>query len=221
MKWVKKLDPISGALFFLVLYIIFMLLMLPGALLTICAGFINGILVGGLLSWSGAFMGSLVCFLVGRKLLRSTVQRWTSRYPLLEATVNVIGSSEGWKMVFLLRLSPITPYSLLSYLLATTKIDLITFLSATGTGVIPGVILYCYLGTAARSFADIISGPNKQDPQASVRAWVACISLLLTVFVVVLLSLIATKAIKSELQRKKIVTSAEATTISKNTELNM
>jgi uncharacterized membrane protein YdjX (TVP38/TMEM64 family) len=67
MNWIKNLDPFSGALFFIIIYIVFMVLMLPGALLTICAGFINGILIGGLLSWAGAFMGSIVCFMVGRK----------------------------------------------------------------------------------------------------------------------------------------------------------
>jgi uncharacterized membrane protein YdjX (TVP38/TMEM64 family) len=67
MNWIKNLDPFSGALFFIIIYIVFMVFLLPGALLTICAGFINGILIGGLLSWSGAFLGSFVCFVVGRK----------------------------------------------------------------------------------------------------------------------------------------------------------
>jgi predicted nucleic acid-binding Zn ribbon protein len=66
------------------------------------------------------------------------------------------------------------------------------------------------------SCTDIIHENKKDERQTVVRMWVLCISLLLTVFVVILLSLIATKAIKNELQRKKTIPESTTSSDPKN-----
>ena len=47
---------------------------------------------------------------------------------------------EGWKMVMLLRLSPILPFALLNYGLSVTPISAWTYIWASAVGIIPGVL---------------------------------------------------------------------------------
>ena len=49
---------------------------------------------------------------------------------------------EGWKMVMLLRLSPILPFALLNYGLSVTPITAWTYTWASAVGIIPGLRLY-------------------------------------------------------------------------------
>lgn len=57
---------------------------------------------------------------VGRYLLRRMVVGWMSRqFPKWQAVDGAI-SKEGWKLITLLRLSPIIPWNLLNYALAVT-----------------------------------------------------------------------------------------------------
>lgn len=48
---------------------------------------------------------------------------------------------EGWKMVMLLRLSPILPFALLNYGLSVTPISAWTYTWASAAGIIPGLTL--------------------------------------------------------------------------------
>lgn len=67
-------------------------------------------------------------------------------------------------MVLLLRISPLTPYSLLNYLLSITKMSGFKYFISTTIGMIPGTAMYCYLGTTARNIKDVIINPI-EDPK--------------------------------------------------------
>ena len=44
-----------------------------------------GIFVATVVSMSGSCLGAVICFLIGRYLMRETVQRWVRKYPLFDA----------------------------------------------------------------------------------------------------------------------------------------
>lgn len=62
-------------------------------------------------------------------------------------------SQEGWKIVGLLRLTPLVPFNLQNYLFGITSIGLLPYAAATFLGIIPGTILYVYLGALGRAAA--------------------------------------------------------------------
>ena len=62
-------------------------------------------------------------------------------------------ASEGLKIVLLLRLSAIFPFTFLNYALGLTKISFKDFLLASIIGMFPGTLLYVYLGSLARNIA--------------------------------------------------------------------
>ena len=62
--------------------------------------------------------------------------------------MNEAVSKEGWKIVALLRLSPLVPFNLQNYFYGITDIGLLHYVPATFVGIMPGTMLYVYLGAA-------------------------------------------------------------------------
>lgn len=48
-------------------------------------------------------------------------------------------AEEGWKMVLLLRLSPVIPFALLNYMLSLTPISFPDYVWTSALGIIPGM----------------------------------------------------------------------------------
>eukprot|EP01121_Diplochlamys_sp_Union-15-3_P009491 TRINITY_DN2589_c0_g1_i1.p1 TRINITY_DN2589_c0_g1~~TRINITY_DN2589_c0_g1_i1.p1 ORF type:complete len:115 (+),score=1.80 TRINITY_DN2589_c0_g1_i1:268-612(+) len=95
------------------------------------AGYLYGALQGTLLSWVGSTMGSIACFFLGKKVFKKMAQSWASKYLILSVINSVLENHDGFKMVLLLRLSPITPYSVLNYLLSTSRIKFWSYVLST------------------------------------------------------------------------------------------
>ena len=66
-------------------------------------------------------------------------------------------AADGRRIVFLLRLSPAFPFSLLNYALGLTRISLTDYVVAGG-GMLPGTTLYVYYGKLAGDVAALSSG---------------------------------------------------------------
>ncbi len=127
------------------LLILTCVLCVPGAFITLAGGTLFGFGWGLLYGWLGALLGALVAFLLSRHLLRDRVRRRLARYPKLAAIEDAV-SEEGWKVVFLSRLAPGSPFFLLNYLFGLTRIGLWQFLAATAVGMLPGTSLLVYVG---------------------------------------------------------------------------
>lgn len=85
------------------------------------------------------------------------IEEQVKEYPKFNAIDEAI-KLEGWKIVLLLRLIPLVPFNFLNYALAITNIDLITYALTSWIGMLPGTLLYIYIGISAGSIADIIAG---------------------------------------------------------------
>ena len=76
-------------------------------------------------------------------------------------------NKNGRKYAFLLRLSPLVPFNILNYLLGLTSIsgsdNLIGCL-----GMLPGTIVYVYLGASLQSIADISSAGKWSDNTSTI-----------------------------------------------------
>jgi len=142
---------VLGGVLFGLAYVGAELLLVPGAILTIGAGYLFGIAGGMAVVWPSATVAAALAFLLARYVARERVERYARRHRKFAATDAAIAQG-GWKVVALLRFSPVVPFALSNYLYGLTKIGFVPYISATALGMLPGTFLYVYLGGAGRSF---------------------------------------------------------------------
>ncbi|MFN7527388.1 MAG: TVP38/TMEM64 family protein [Dolichospermum sp.] len=194
LQWINGLGALGGVVF-IAIYIIATLAFLPAAILTLGAGVIFGVIWGSLYVFIGATLGAVAAFLVGRYLARGWVKQKISSYKKF-ANIDKAVSKEGLKIVFLIRLSPLFPFNLLNYALGVTSVSLKDYFLAS-FGMIPGTIMYVYLGHLAGDLALI---GNKSQPDNMILHWVIqIIGLIATIAVTVYVTKIAKKALKEEI----------------------
>lgn len=153
--WVTSLGPL-GPLAYVAAYAAATVALIPGSILTLAAGALFGIARGTVYALLGATTGAAGAFLVSRHAARRQVERRLARDPRFERLDRAVGR-EGLKVVFLLRLSPIFPFTLLNYALGLTSVRLGHYLIAS-IGMLPGTLMYVYYGKVAGDVAAIAAG---------------------------------------------------------------
>jgi len=143
-QWIEGLG-IWGGVVFVVAYAIATLVLAPGALLTLTAGLVFGLAWGFPIVMIGAALGASLAFLAARYLLREKIRQALHERPKFKAVDEAV-TEGGWKIVLLLRLSPLVPFNLQNYFFGVTEIKFWQYIAATSVGIIPGVFLYLYLG---------------------------------------------------------------------------
>ncbi|MBI1839465.1 MAG: TVP38/TMEM64 family protein, partial [Verrucomicrobia bacterium] len=156
LQLVQSLEGLGwvGMLGFIGLYIAACVLLVPGSILTLGAGSVFGIARGTLLVSVASTLGAICAFLVGRHLARDWVRRKLASHPKFQAIDQAV-ASEGWKVVGLTRLSPVFPFVLLNYAYGLTSVSLRDYWLASWVGMLPGTILYVYLGSLAHDVASL------------------------------------------------------------------
>lgn len=190
LQWVDSLG-FWGPFAFIVLYIVATVAFLPGSILTLGAGVVFGVVKGALFVFVGAMLGATAAFIVGRYVARDWVSKKVNRNPKFKALDDAIGR-EGRKILLLLRLSPAFPFNLLNYAMGLTRISLPDYVTGTA-GIIPGTIMYVYLGSLAGSIAMIGSGDTPSNP--TVQWTIRIVGFIATVAVTVYVTKIARKAL--------------------------
>lgn len=142
----------SGYLLFGAVYVLAAVLLLPGSALTLAAGAIFGLAKGFLVVVVSATSAAALAFLIARYFARDSVARAAGRYPKFAAVDEAVGEGGG-KVVALLRLSPVVPYSISNYLFGLTRVRFGSYLLASFVGMMPGTFLYVYLGNLAADAA--------------------------------------------------------------------
>lgn len=140
-----------------VAYVPASLLFLPGSLLTLGSGFVFGVLPTVIAVSLGSTTGATAAMLAGRTLLRPWLQGKLADNPRLAALDRAV-ERDGAKLVLLVRLSPVIPYNALNYMLGLTRVRVRDYIWASWLGMLPGTVMYAYLGSAAHSLADLASG---------------------------------------------------------------
>jgi uncharacterized membrane protein YdjX (TVP38/TMEM64 family) len=189
IAWVQQLGP-AGVILFIVAYAVATVLFLPGWIFTVSAGLIYGIVGGTLVALTGAVIGATLAFLVARYLLRQNIEELTKKNPRFRAIDDAIGKN-GWKIIGLLRLSPLIPFNLSNYFYGITSTSLAAYVAVSAVGMIPGTLLYAYLGAIGQ--AGVSGGGAGHSKWQYVLLG---IGLAATIAVTVLVSRIAKNALK-------------------------
>jgi uncharacterized membrane protein YdjX (TVP38/TMEM64 family) len=198
LEWTESLG-VWGPVFVALFYIVACILFLPGSIITLGAGALFGLVTGLITVSIGSVLGASAAFLVGRTLARKSIESKVSGNARFSAIDEAVGK-QGFKIVFLTRLSPIFPFNLLNYAFGLTKVGFWQYLFASWIGMLPGTIMYVYLGSAAGSLANAAAGNVEKTTGQQVLFWVG---LAATVVVATYVTKVARKALAEATEESK------------------
>lgn len=193
----RALDRIAdfgvwGPVLFVFTYIVATVFLVPGSVLTLGAGAVFGLASGLIWVTLGANLGALSSFLVGRYFAREWVARRIAGNAAFAAIDKAV-ANEGWKIVGLTRLSPAFPFTLLNYAFGLSRVSLRDYVVATFFGMMPGTVLYVYLGALAKAGV-------KSDGRTPGQWALLVVGLLATVAVTVFVTRIARQALAKKVE---------------------
>jgi uncharacterized membrane protein YdjX (TVP38/TMEM64 family) len=142
--------------FFVLIYVAAALTMAPAFFLTVAAGAMFGVWRGSVIVFIGASLGASAVYAIVAPLARSSWMERVLRNRRIAAAREVIVGEGRW-MMFLLRLSPLVPYTPLNYALALSGVRYVDFLIAL-LGMIPAIIMYTYYGKVVGDVAALAAG---------------------------------------------------------------
>lgn len=106
---------------------------------------------------------------------------------------------EGFTIVFLTRLSPVFPFNLLNYAFGLTAVRLRDYFLASWIGMLPGTILYVYIGSVAKDLTELTSG----DIQSGMAGrLLLLVGLAATLILTILITRKATRILNAHLERE-------------------
>ena len=138
----------AGWLIYAVVYAACVVLFVPASILTLGAGAIYGVGVGVAVVLVGATLGAVLSFLLARTLLRERIEHMTQDNARFRALDRAI-AKEGAKIVFLVRLAPVFPFTYINYAFGLTGVATLPYVVASLVGMTPATFAYVYLGSAA------------------------------------------------------------------------
>lgn len=200
LRWIRDIGPV-GAIAFIILYIVATVAFLPGSILTLGAGVVFGVVLGSLYVFIGATLGATAAFLVGRYLARGWVAKKIEGNKKFRVIDEAVGR-EGLKIVLLTRLSPIFPFNLLNYAYGLTGVSLKDYFIGS-VGMIPGTIMYVYIGSLAGSLAMVAT--EEQPTNAGVQWAIRILGFIATVAVTLYVTRVARKALQEEVAQEEVL----------------
>jgi uncharacterized membrane protein YdjX (TVP38/TMEM64 family) len=177
---------------FVLIYIVASVILAPCSLLTIASGFIFGVVWGTVWVSVGSVLGASAAFLVGRYFARDWVEKKTAGNKNFQAVDKAIASG-GLKIVTLIRLSPLFPYNLLNYFFGVTKVPFRTYVLGSWIGMLPGTIMYVYIGYLGRVAADTVGEKTDLATKS-----LTVVGFVLTVIVTIMVTKAAKKALAEQ-----------------------
>ena len=182
------------------------ILLLPGGILAVGGGFFFGLWWGFLI----VLLGNIVATAISFALSRFVARRWFSRKLSHNPTLKVLGPAverESWKIILLSQLHPLFPTSLLNYFYGAMRISFSTYMLWATIGRVPGLFLYCYLGTLGQLAVRIIRGQNYPR---TVEYWIWGGAFITTALLLAVLGRVAYRVIQASSVGSASTTSNEA-----------
>ncbi|MFB8788388.1 MAG: VTT domain-containing protein [Potamolinea sp.] len=103
---------------------------------------------------------------------------------------------QGWKIVLLTRLSPLFPFNFLNYAFGVTQVSLKDYVLGS-FGIIPGTVLYVYIGSLAGDLALMGMENQQMHPETQIAKWVIRLAgFIATVAVTVYITRVANQALE-------------------------
>ncbi len=173
------------------------LLLLPAGLLIVGGGFYFGLAKGFLVVLAGHLLGAAAAFGITRRWARGWVEARLLRSPRWRA-LDLAIAREGWKIVFLTQLNPLSPTSLMHYLYGATRLRFWPTMAWVALGQAPGMFLYVYLGRLG-SFSWRVWREGRAQEEGALWLWLG--GLAATLWLTVILARLAFRLLDEAQQR--------------------
>lgn len=131
---------------FILIYLLATIFCLPNIVLILLAGTLFGQVKGVMLVSLADTLGAIACFIIGRTIARSAIERWMSKRPNFAQLDSAVGR-KGWKIVLLTRLSPLVPSNVLNYGFSCTKVNFWQYCFFSWLGMLPVIVFYVYIAS--------------------------------------------------------------------------
>ncbi len=154
--WVRGLGAV-GVLVYALAYIVASVLMMPGSILTLGAGFLYGPIWGIAVASPVSVIAATVSFLLGRTVAREAIRGRIEANPRFAAIDEAVGR-EGFKLVALLRLSPAIPFTLMNYVFGLTGVKTSHYILGSWVGMFLGTFMYVYFGSLVSDVTQLAAG---------------------------------------------------------------
>lgn len=195
LTWIEGLGTPGMALYVL-LYIIACVFFIPGSLLTLGAGAIYGVVTGSIMVSISSVLGATAAFLVGRYFARDWISKKIEDNKRFTTIDNAV-AAEGWRIVGLTRLSPVFSFNLLNYAYGLTRVSLREYVLASWIGMLPGTVMYVYIGSLAGDLASI--GTESAEAPSVIQWMINIVAFAATILVTIYVTKIAKKALSVRL----------------------
>lgn len=193
--WARA-NRLQSMLLYALCYVLITVLMAPGWVLTVTAGYLYGWFAGTLLVSFASLAGAIAAFLVGRTLAHDWVAQRAQKFPRFNALNKAI-RRRGFTVVFLTRVSVVFPYNLLNYLYSLTSVSFSHYALATWLGMLPVVAMYVFAGATAEDIVALASGEVETGNAGLILSAVALLAVLA---VVVIITRTATRILNEDLE---------------------
>lgn len=155
----RQAGPLGWAGFVALQAAVAMVGFLPASLLGLAAGAIYGVGAGFALSATGVMLGAVGTFALARSVLREAIVRLIAGREGFRRIDRAL-AADGWRLVLLMRVSPVMPFSLTSFALGLSGVAPAAYLAGTLAS-LPALFLYVVLGSlGVRSLAELHRGPH-------------------------------------------------------------
>lgn len=183
----------AGYALFVAVYAGLEILAIPAIPLTMSAGLLFGTLTGTIIVSISGTIAATAAFLIARYLARDRILKLAEGNKKFLAIDKAIGEN-GFRIVTLLRLSPLLPFSLGNYLYGLTSVKLVPYILGSWLGMLPGTWAYVSAGAVGRVIIqqEAENGLNGGSEQL----WTVGAGLLVTVFAATYVTRLAKDAIK-------------------------
>ncbi|RPF50101.1 TVP38/TMEM64 family protein [Aquisalibacillus elongatus] len=131
--------------YYILLFMFRPLVLFPASVFSIVGGLAFGSVWGFFLAITGATAGAAVAFWISRKLGEDTFKKLKNQKVL---DLKHHFEERGFLYILLLRLLPVINFDLISYGVGLSKVRFMEFLKATLIGIIPGTLIYAFLGAS-------------------------------------------------------------------------
>ena len=140
----------SACLIFILVYILAVIVVMPGAwLLTFSGGFFFGWIIGSFLTVVGATIGACILFILSKSILGKYLNQKIKNKKGMLANFEKNINNNAFNYLLFMRLMPLFPFVFVNIAPSLLGIGFFVFFITTCLGIIPATIIYSLLGSGA------------------------------------------------------------------------
>jgi uncharacterized membrane protein YdjX (TVP38/TMEM64 family) len=139
----------AGFLVYILIQVIHVIIVIiPGDLILICAGYVYGIPLGFVLSYFGLMLGSVIVFYISRYFGYEIVSKFISKEKI-EKLSEILNSTKGKVGLLIVCCIPFIPKDLLMYIAGITPVKASRLFLVYGLSRIPATLIWVSVGANA------------------------------------------------------------------------